>query len=51
MAWQPRRLTAEQLEERRMEAARLLKGGHYTQAEVARQLGVSASTVCEWPGA
>lgn len=48
MAWQPRRLTAEQLEERRMEAARLLRSGGYTQAEVARQLGVSPSTVCEW---
>jgi transposase len=48
MAWQPRRLTAEQLEERRLEAARLLSSGNYTQAEVARQLGVSPSTVCEW---
>ncbi|MGE6758777.1 IS630 family transposase [Corallococcus interemptor] len=48
MAWQPRRLTTEQLEERRLEAARLLKSGRYTQAEVARQLGVSPSTACEW---
>ncbi|QDE91465.1 transposase [Myxococcus xanthus] len=48
MAWQPRRLTAEQLEERRLEAAQLLESGRYTQAEVARQLGVSPSSVCEW---
>jgi transposase len=48
MAWQPRRLTAEQLEERRLEAARLLSSGSYTQAEVSRQLGVSPGTVCEW---
>ncbi|WNZ62002.1 helix-turn-helix domain-containing protein [Myxococcus sp. MxC21-1] len=48
MAWQPRKLSAEQLEERRLEAARLLRSGSYTQAEVARQLGVGPSTVCEW---
>lgn len=48
MAWQPRKLTAEQLEERRLEGARLLGSGRYTQAEVARQLGVSPSAVCEW---
>ncbi|NPC75441.1 transposase [Corallococcus exiguus] len=31
-----------------MEAARLLESGRYTQAEVARELGVSPSTACEW---
>ncbi|WP_395830376.1 hypothetical protein [Archangium violaceum] len=31
MGWLPRRLTAEQLEERRREAVRLLRGGHYSR--------------------
>jgi transposase len=48
MAWQPRKLTVEQLEERRKAAARLLRSGRHSQGEVARRLGVSPSTVCEW---
>lgn len=48
MGWLPRRLTAEQLEERRREAVRLLRGGHYSQAEVARRLGVSEAAVSHW---
>ncbi len=48
MAWRPRKLTAEQLEERRLEAARLLRSGRHSQAAIGRQLGVSPSTVCEW---
>lgn len=47
MAWQPSRLSAEQLEERRREAARLLRAGR-TQAEVARELGVSPVAVYRW---
>jgi transposase len=35
------------LQRRRMRAARLLSGGH-TQAEVARRLGVTRTTVSEW---
>jgi transposase len=38
------------LEARRLEAARLFAKG-YSQAEVARTLGVSAMSVCRWYGA
>jgi transposase len=48
MGWLPRRLTAEQMEERRREAVRLLRGGHYSQAEVARRLSVSEAAVSHW---
>ncbi|WP_375769314.1 winged helix-turn-helix domain-containing protein [Archangium gephyra] len=48
MAWQPWKLTVEQLEERRKAAVRLLRSGRHSQGEVARRLGVSPSTVCEW---
>jgi putative transposase len=47
MAWKPRQLTAKQREERRTEAARLLRAG-WTQAEVARELSVSPAAVCSW---
>jgi transposase len=46
--WQPRRLTPEQLEERRLEAGRLLRAGRLSQAEIARQLGVSRTAVSRW---
>ncbi len=46
--WQPRRLTPEQLEERRFEAGRLLRAGRLSQAEIARQLGVSRTAVSRW---
>jgi transposase len=36
------------MEERRLEGGRLLKVGKLTQAEIARQLGVSRATVSEW---
>jgi putative transposase len=47
MAWQPTKLTAEQKEERRLEAARLLRRG-WPQAEVAREVGASPAAVCGW---
>jgi transposase len=48
MEWKPTRLTREQMEERRLEAARLLRRGKLTQAEIARQLGVSRMAVSKW---
>jgi transposase len=36
------------MEERRLEGGRLLKAGKISQAEVARQLGVSRATVSDW---
>ena len=47
-AWQPRRLTPAQLEERRLAAARLLRTGRLSQAEIARHLGVSEAAVSRW---
>jgi putative transposase len=46
--WRPRKLTAEQLEERRLEAGRLLRAGKLSQAEIARHLGVSRMAVSQW---
>ena len=46
--WHPDRLTAAQLEARRLVAARLLRAGRLTQAEIARELGVSAAAVSQW---
>jgi transposase len=46
--WQPRKLTPEQLEERRLEAGRLLRAGRLTQAEIARRLDVSRTAVSQW---
>jgi len=48
MAWQPKHWTAQQLEERRLVAGRLLRHGHVSQADVARRLGVSEASVCRW---
>ncbi|WP_140861421.1 helix-turn-helix domain-containing protein [Myxococcus xanthus] len=47
MAWQPRRLSAELQQERRLEAARLLRQG-VPQVRVAREFGVSEATVSKW---
>jgi putative transposase len=46
--WVPRRLTPAQLEQRRLEAARLLRGGRLSAAAVARRLGVSRQSVSRW---
>jgi transposase len=48
MTWKPSHLTREQMEERRLEGGRLLKAGGLSQAEIARQLGVSRATVSDW---
>jgi transposase len=46
--WQPRNLTPEQKEERRLAAARLLQTGQSSHAHIARHLGVSRRTVIRW---
>jgi transposase len=48
MTWKPSYLTREQMEERRLEGGRLLRAGTLSQAEIARQLGVSRATVSDW---
>ena len=47
MTWTPKKLTREQQAERRQEGIRLLEKGQ-SQAEIARQLGVSPAAVCVW---
>jgi putative transposase len=49
--WRPTRLTPDQLEERRLAAATLLRQGGMTQAAIARRLGVSRASVCRWAAA
>jgi transposase len=46
--WRPAHLTPEQMEERRLTAAVLLRQGQLSQAEIARHLGVSRASVCRW---
>ncbi|WP_046868821.1 winged helix-turn-helix domain-containing protein [Microvirga massiliensis] len=46
--WRPAHLTLEQMEERRLAAAGLLRQGRFSQAEIARQLGVSRASVSRW---
>ena len=48
MTWKPTRLTRQQMEERRLQGAQLLKAGKLSQAEIARQLGVSRTAVTRW---
>ena len=48
MRWKPSYLTREQMEERRLEGGRLLQEGKLSQAEIARQLGVSRATISDW---
>ena len=46
--WRPAHLTPEQFEERRLAAAALLRQGRLSQADMARQLGVSRASVSRW---
>lgn len=48
MTWQPKKLTREQLAERRAEAIRLLEAGEMKQVEIARHLGVTEAAVSKW---
>jgi transposase len=46
--WRPTHLTSEQMEERRLAGATLLRQGRLSQAEIARHVGVSRASVCRW---
>ena len=46
--WRPTHLTSEQMEERRLAGATLLRQGRLSQAEIARKLAVSRASVCRW---
>src|ERR687894_369741 len=48
MLWRPRHLTRSQLEERRLEAGRLLQARQLSHADIARRLGVSRMAVSKW---
>jgi transposase len=48
MSWYPQRLTAAQLEERRLAAAQLFRTGARSQAALARQFGVTPAAVSQW---
>jgi transposase len=46
--WQPKHLTPEQMEERRLAALPLLKAGRLSHAQIAQPLGVSRQAVNRW---
>jgi transposase len=48
MTWEPKRLTREQMEERRREGMRLIKAGKLSFAAIGRQLGVGRAAVSHW---
>jgi transposase len=48
MTWQPKKLTREQMAERRAEGVRLLQAREMCQAQIARHLGVSEATISNW---
>jgi putative transposase len=48
MSWTPAKLTRAQMEERRLEAARLLRQGRLSQSEIARRHGVTPAAVHKW---
>jgi hypothetical protein len=49
--WRPTHLTSEQMEERRLAAARLLRQGQLSQADIARHVEGSRACVCRWAAA
>jgi transposase len=51
VAWRPRHLTVAQFEERRMAAAPLFGTGGFSDAQIARQLGVTRGAVSKWHAA
>jgi transposase len=48
MAWQPKNLSRQQQEERRLEGGRLLLERTMSQSQIARHLGVSPVAVAKW---
>lgn len=48
MPWKPSTLSRQQREERRLYAGQLLKAGKLSQAQIAREVGVSRAAVCHW---
>src|SRR5918998_2914687 len=46
--WRPMHLISDQMEERRLAGAMLLRQGQLSQAQIARHLGVSRASVCRW---
>ncbi len=46
--WRPAHFTSEQMEERRLAAAALVREGRLSQVQIARQLGVSRASVSRW---
>jgi transposase-like protein len=48
MSWRPKKLTAKQREERRLEAVQLLRTTDLSQAAIARIVGVSRTAVTKW---
>jgi transposase len=48
MTWRPKKLTATQREERRLEAGQLLRTTDLSQAAIARIVGVSRTAVTKW---
>jgi transposase len=48
MTWQPKKLTREQMGERRAEGVVLLQSGKMSQVQIAQHLGVSEATISKW---
>jgi biotin operon repressor len=46
--WRPTHLTSEQMEERRLAGATLLRQERLSQAQIDQRLGLSRASVCRW---